>query len=280
MSAGSGQPRHIVVTGAASGIGAAVCRRFAAEGSRITAVDQRRDGLLRTCDAIERECGVAVLTIVGDLADASFAEAVVGEASNRGGPIDVAVLAAGIYPAMSFLEMTVAAWDHVQAVNVRSAMQITRSLAEYAIAGKRKAVVVHISSGAALRARPGAAHYSSSKAALEMLTRSAAIELGPFGIRVNAVSPGFVDVDSPVNPVTEAYAAAVSINPLGQRGQPEDIAAAVHWLASEDATWVTGSILRVDGGASAGAMTLPMHWSGPTGHQLPTTAPEPAGSDE
>jgi 3-oxoacyl-[acyl-carrier protein] reductase len=280
VSSNAGKSRHVVVTGAASGIGAAVCRRFAVEGNRITAVDQRGDALQQTCDAIERECAVPIVAITGDLANASFAESVIGETWRRSGPIDVAVLAAGIYPALSFLEMTVAAWDHVQAVNVRSAMQITRSLAERAIAVGRTAAVVHISSGAALRARRGAAHYSASKAALEMLTRSAAIELGPFGIRVNAVSPGFVDVDSPVNPVTEAYAAAVSVNPLGRRGRPEDIAAAVHWLASEDAAWVTGAILRVDGGASAGASALPMHWSGQTGYQLPTNAGELAGPNE
>lgn len=269
-----------MVTGAASGIGAAICRRFALDGSRITAIDLRRDALREMCDALARDCGVPVVAVVGDLADASFAERVVGDAWVESGPVDVAVLAAGIYPALSFLEMTVSAWDHVQAVNVRSAMQITRCLAKRAIADARKAAVVHISSGAALRARPGAAHYSASKAALEMLTRSAAIELGRFGIRVNAVSPGFVDVDSQVNPVTEAYAAAVSVNPLGRRGRPDDVAAAVHWLAGEDAAWVTGAIVRVDGGASAGATALPMHWPGPTGHQLPTNERERSGPNE
>jgi 3-oxoacyl-[acyl-carrier protein] reductase len=116
--------------------------------------------------------------------------------------------------------------------------------------------VINISSGAALRARPGTAHYCTSKAAVEMLTRAAAIELGSHGIRVNAVSPGFVEVDSAVNPVSETYAAAVSANPLGRRGQPADIAASVVWLTSDAAAWVTGSILRVDGGASAGTTAL------------------------
>lgn len=269
MSNAGGPSRHILVTGAANGIGAAVCRRFASEGHRITAVDQRVDALQRFSADILDKSGVAPELIAGDLADESFADQVIPEAWNRWGPVDVAVTAAGLYPAISFLELTAKAWDRVQAVNVRSVMQLTRSLAELAIAHKRQATVIHISSGAAVRARPGAAHYSASKAALEMLTRSAAIELGPFGIRVNAVSPGFIDVDSPVNPVTEAYAAAVSVNPLGRPGRPEDIAAAVYWLASEEAGWVTGTVLRVDGGASAGTTILPMHWTGPTSHQLP-----------
>jgi NAD(P)-dependent dehydrogenase (short-subunit alcohol dehydrogenase family) len=102
-----------------------------------------------------------------------------------------------------------------------------------------------------------------------MLTKAAAVELGSADLSVNAVSPGFVTVDSTANPVTEEYAAAVSANPLGRRGRPGDIAAAVAWLVSPAAEWVTGSILRVDGGASAGTTTLAAHWSGLTDVQTP-----------
>jgi NAD(P)-dependent dehydrogenase (short-subunit alcohol dehydrogenase family) len=262
------EPRHVLVTGAANGIGAAICERFAREGHRVTCTDQREDGLHRLCERIAERAEGPAVPIVGDLADDAFADSLVQRAWDRSGPVDILVTAAGIYPAISFRDLTVAAWDRVQAVNVRSVMQLTRSLANLAIAAKRQASVVHISSGAALRARPGAAHYSASKAALEMLTKSAAIELGPFGIRVNAVSPGFVDVDSEVNPVTDAYAAAVSVNPLGRRGRPTDIAAAVYWIAGDEAAWVNGTILRVDGGASAGTTGLPLHWSEPTTFQL------------
>jgi NAD(P)-dependent dehydrogenase (short-subunit alcohol dehydrogenase family) len=127
--------------------------------------------------------------------------------------------------------------------------------------------VVNISSGAATRARPGAAHYATSKAALEMLTKACAVELGGLGIRVNAVSPGFVTVDSDANPVTEEYAAAVSVNPLGRRGEPREVADAVFWLAGPEAGWITGAILRVDGGSTAGAAGLPLHWAGGTAVQ-------------
>jgi 3-oxoacyl-[acyl-carrier protein] reductase len=271
---------HVLVTGAANGIGAAVCRRFASEGHRVTAVDQMADALERLSDDITRKGGIVAGILSGDLADETFAEQVVPDTWSRWGPVDVAVMAAGVYPAIHFLQLTSKAWDRVQAVNVRSVMQLTRSLAELAIANGRVASVIHISSGAAQRARPGAAHYSASKAALEMLTRSAAIELGQFGIRVNAVSPGFIEVDSPVNPVTEAYAAAVAVNPLGRRGRPEDISAAVYWLASAEASWVNGAVLRVDGGASAGTIALPMHWPDQTELQIPPASDGVESHDE
>ncbi len=159
--------------------------------------------------------------------------------------------------------MTAAAWDRVQQVNVRAPVLLTVALAR---AG-RPASVVNISSGAATRARPGAAHYCTSKAALEMATKACAVEFAGRGIRVNAVAPGFVEVDSPVNPVTEAYAAAVSVNPLGRRGRPGEVAAAVVWLAGDEAGFITGAVLRVDGGATAGTAELPLHHTDTTALQ-------------
>jgi NAD(P)-dependent dehydrogenase (short-subunit alcohol dehydrogenase family) len=242
----------VVVTGAAGGIGGGIVAAFAKLGDRVTAVDIRPEELARTLASLPH-----IAMVVCDLADAAAAGALIDRIWQEQGPLDVLVNAAGLYPATTFLEMTADAWDRVQHVNVRAPMQTTVGFARRAIQGGRGGCVVNISSGVALRARPGAAHYCASKAAVEMLTRSAAIELGQHGMRVNAVSPGFVEVSSPVNPVTEVYAEAVSVNPLGRRGQPEDIAAAVVWLASDAASWVTGSILCVDGGASAGVTTYP-----------------------
>ncbi|GAB3003831.1 SDR family oxidoreductase [Amycolatopsis acidiphila] len=251
--------RHVLVTGSAGGIGAAIAARFAADGARLTLSDYRADELSATADALRTEHGVEVAELPGDLADASFAEGLV----DRAGRLDVLVNAAGIYPATPLLEMTAQAWDRVQDVNVRAALLTTVAFGRQGGSGS----VVNISSGAATRARPGAAHYATSKAALEMLTKACAVELGAHGIRVNAVSPGFVTVDSPANPVTEAYAAAVSVNPLGRRGLPVDIAEAVYWLAGEHAAWITGAVLRVDGGSTAGAPSLPLHWDGETAVQ-------------
>ena len=261
--------RHVLITGAAGGLGSAIAERFAAAGDRITGVDAREAPLRARLDALAVAHGVAVTAIPADLSDQA-AGAVVDRAWDQSGPVDVLVNAAGIWPATPLLEMTAQMWDHVLAINTRAPMLATVALARRAVATGRPASVVNLASGAAIRARPGAAHYSTSKAALEMLTRSCAVELGAAGIRVNAVSPGFVAGSSQeVNPITEEYAAAVSGNALGRIGQPEDVAAAVFFLASAEAAWTTGAVLRVDGGSSAGNPTLPVHWAGATEVQSP-----------
>jgi len=251
--------RHVVVTGAGSGIGLQVALRFAELGERLTLVDisgTALDGAAREAEA--RGAEVASVQSV-DLRTTEGPGAVIDEAWDIA-PVDVLVNSAGVYPATPFLSLDAATWDRVLDLNTRAPMLTTVSLARRAVSDQRGASVINISSGASQRARPGAAPYSTSKAGLEMLTRASALELGQYGIRVNAVAPGFVTVDSEINPVTEEYAAAVSPNPLGRRGLPDDIARAVIWLAGDDANWITGEILRVDGGSSAGAMNLPLHW--------------------
>jgi NAD(P)-dependent dehydrogenase (short-subunit alcohol dehydrogenase family) len=246
--------RHVLVTGAAGGIGLAVATAFAALGDIVTGVDARGPELESAMSGLLGADASDHHALVADLSDKRCGE-IVAAAQERGGPLDVLVNAAGIYPATPLDDMTAAQWDLVQHVNVRAPVLLTVALAQ----ARRPAAVVNISSGAATRARPGAAHYCTSKAALEMATKACAVEFADRGIRVNAVSPGFVEVDSPVNPVTEEYAAAVSVNPTGRPGRPDEIAAAVVWLAGTDAGFVTGAVLRVDGGATAGTSALPLH---------------------
>ncbi|TKA04818.1 SDR family NAD(P)-dependent oxidoreductase [Actinacidiphila oryziradicis] len=256
--------RHVLVTGAAGGLGQAIARAFGAAGDHVTGVDAREQPLREALAEISTEYAVRTQPLVADLSTPAAGE-LVDTAWDTFGPIDVLVNAAGIWPATPLLEMTSQIWDRVLAVNTRAPVLATVALARRAVLAERPAVVVNLASGAAVRARPGAAHYSTSKAALEMATRSCAVELGSVGVRVNAVSPGFVAGSSQeVNPITEHYAAAVSTNPLGRIGQPPDVASAVLFLASDQASWITGAVLRVDGGSSAGNSQLPVHWDGTT----------------
>lgn len=248
-----------MITGAASGIGRQTALRFAGLGCRVTLVDIDAAQLQSAAEECTRSGAPDVRVVVADLRSAAGPEDMIAEAWSLQ-PVDVLVNAAGIYPATPFLSLDASSWDAVLDLNTRAPLLATVALARRAADSGRSASVVNISSGAALRARPGAAPYSTSKAALEMVTKASALELGRYGIRVNAVAPGFVTVNSSTNPVTEEYAAAVSENPLGRRGEPDDIARAVVWLSGDDAGWITGETLRVDGGSSTGALNLPLHW--------------------
>jgi 3-oxoacyl-[acyl-carrier protein] reductase len=257
---------HVLITGIIGRIGSAIAREFLRAGHRVTGIDFRKDEL----DAVSRSFGPAgpVGGVLADLVDSDQVADAFERAWNDAGPVDVLVNCAGIAPPTPLLEMGPAVWDRVQAVNVRAPMILTTALARRTVPAGRTASVVNITSGNAVRARPGAAHYCASKAALESLTRSAALEFGP-SIRVNAVSPGFVDVDSPVNRVSREYAESFPATPMGRHGTPEDIARAVFWLAGPQAEFCTGTVLRVDGGSLAGLRNLPVQ--APTADDRPHT---------
>ncbi|PRY13070.1 SDR family NAD(P)-dependent oxidoreductase [Kineococcus rhizosphaerae] len=257
--------RHAVVTGAAGGLGLAVTRHLAAAGWTVTAVDLRGEALQRSVDGLPD-----VQTDVADLGSPDAPGDVVRRAWEFA-PVDGLVNAAGIYPAVPFDTLGTAVWDRVQNVNVRAAVFATQALAELARGRGVRPAVVNLTSGAARRARPGAAAYNVSKAALVMATQALAVELAAQGIRVNAVSPGFFGVGSEVNPVTEEYAAAVSATLLPGPADPVHVGHAVEFLLSPAAGWTTGSVLNVDGGATAGTNALPVHWPGPTRWQLGET---------
>lgn len=251
--------QHILVTGAASGIGFATSRIFAEQGADVTLVDFRATAVSQAAHELRHLNQVRISQIVADLREIDAPAAVVREAWSLA-PVDVLVNVAGIYPSAPFLDLDAQTWDAVQNINVRAPMLAIVALSRLAIEAKRGASIINISSTAAQRSRPGSSAYSTSKASVDMLTSSAALELGPHGIRVNAVAPGFIPVASDVNPVTDEYSSIVSTNPLGRPGSARDIAQAVAWLAGPDTSWMTGTILRVDGGSSTGSHTLPHSW--------------------
>jgi len=251
---------HVVITGGAGGIGQGIARVYARAGWAVTLVDFRDDAVAAAADALRAEPGATdVWHTTADLTSATDpGDAIAAAWANA--PIDVVVNAAGIYPSTPLLDLTADIWDAIQDVNVRSAVLTTVAFARKAVDAGRIGSIVNITSGAALRARRAAAPYSTSKAALEMFTKASALELGEHNIRVNAVSPGFVGVDSPVNPYLKEYRAQADVNPLGRAGEAEDIGEAVFWIAGDKASWVTGTIIRVDGGSSTGNSNLPRSW--------------------
>ena len=237
-----------VVTGGGSGFGAAICRRFVEEGAHVVIVDCRRDG----ADAVARELGDAAAVVEGDVAVDSDARRMIDTAVERFGRLDVLVNNAGAAQApQSFVDTTEAEWDRLFAVNARAIFLAAR----HAVPVMRRqggGAILNTVSVAAIRPRPNLLAYNSSKGAALVLTKSLAIELAPDRIRVNAVCPGPGDtpmLSTFVGGDTDAHRAGfLATIPLGRLCTPLDVAHAMVYLASDEASFVTGAVLEVDGG--------------------------------
>ncbi len=248
-----GERRRVLVTGAARGIGRAIAGAFHRGGARVALLDIRQDDLAVARSAL----GGDTIARVADVRDPESVRRAVADAAERMRGLDVAVANAGVYPSQRLLHMPVAAWDDVMAINARGAFLTCQAAAQAMVARGNGGAIVTIASGSARFGREGAGHYCASKAAVVMLTRVLALELARYRIRVNAVSPGLVDV--PGGPsLSGAYKAAMTrAVPAGRMGRPEDVAAAVVALCDPGLDYVTGQVLPVDGGLSAGRYGIP-----------------------
>jgi 3-oxoacyl-[acyl-carrier protein] reductase len=252
---GRAEGRKAFVTGASGGLGRGIARLFLEEGAMVALADVR--GAEEARGALGGDSRSTAVEL--DVRDPASVEAAISEAWDVFGGLDILVNCAGVYPSDLIVDMSVDAWDNVIDTNLKGPFLCSRVMVSRWIEQGVKGHIVNITSGAALRARPGAAHYCTSKAALEMLTRAFALEMAPHHIHVNAVSPGFFDVSSDVNQISRDYVdTLVKTIPWGEGGKPSDIAEAVLFLCSDAASYISGTSLRVDGAYSTGTNALPV----------------------
>lgn len=240
-----------IVTGASSGIGRATALRLTADGYAVLAVGRDKAAL----DQVRAEAvaaGGQARPFVADVTSNDGPAAVVNEAQSAFGRIDALVNAAGIIASAGVAETSDEAWDAMLGINVRAPFRLIREAAPALVA--RKGSVVNVSSVAGPRAFPGVAAYCVSKAAVDQLTRVAALDLAPKGVRVNAVNPGVVVTNlhrrsgMEESRYAEFLERSKTTHPLGRVGTPEEIAGVIAFLVSPAAGWITGETVAIDGG--------------------------------
>jgi 3-oxoacyl-[acyl-carrier protein] reductase len=244
---------RVVVTGAGGIFGRRIAAAFARAGARLCLSDPRPEVL----DQLPGELGLspdATLLHVTELREDDSILDLVRLVERAWGAPDILINNAGVYPRGQLLDIPADEWDRIMDVNLRAPFLLTREIARLMIRAGVQGSVVNITSGAARTLRTGSVPYGTSKAALERLTAGLALELAPHRIRVNAVSPGFAP-GSTVSPLSPAYVDAMLARiPLGRSSGPDDAPNAILFLCSENASFITGATLAVDGGNSLGTV--------------------------
>lgn len=243
--------RAAIVTGAASGLGEAITRRFAGEGAKVLACDQNEDGVEKLAAALSEE-GLAVLPNVVDVSKSGEVNRVADCAIKSFGRVDILINNAGISPKKSYLDYTEEDWDAVLNVNLKGEYLFARSVSEHMIENRYGRIVNLSSSAWRSGGFAGGIPYTSAKAGVIGLTRSLANTLGPSGITVNAIAPGPTTTPLTDNWLPSRESEMVKKIPLGRVGRPEDIASAALFLASDEASYITGICLDVNGGIVMG----------------------------
>lgn len=235
-----------IVTGAGRGIGLAIARKLAADGSSVSIIDINQEDIERAVTEITSLGGKAI-GIRCDVADWEQVQNVVNKTVEQFGKIDILVNNAGITRDNLLLRMSLDDWERVLSVNLKGAFLFTKAVARVMMKNNY-GKIVNVTSVVGIFGNPGQANYSASKAGLIGLTKSVAKEFAKKGIRCNAVAPGFIETDMTKNIPEQAVRAFLDITPLGYRGKPEDVAEVVAFLCSPKSDYITGEIIRVDGG--------------------------------
>jgi 3-oxoacyl-[acyl-carrier protein] reductase len=236
-----------VVTGAGRGIGHAIALRFASEGARVACVSRTSENAERTANELNKLRSGTAKPYAVDVADHAAVQNVGAQILDNFGKIDILVNNAGVAHDALVMRMSVEDWDNVIATNLRGAFNFTQAVAR-AMTRQRTGRIINISSVIGLIGNAGQTNYAASKAGLIGFTKSLARELASRNITVNAVAPGFVPTDMTSGLSDEIKTTIQAQIPLGRSGTPEDIANVVAFLASADASYITGQTLCVDGG--------------------------------
>lgn len=243
--------KHVLITGAARGIGFTIAQQFALEGAYLTIFDCHKDNLDSAVGQLERE-GAAVSGIVVDVSKRMEVLKAVEKTENKA-PVDILINNAGIAKETSFLEIEEEEWKKILDINLSGMFYVSQSVCKYMVK-RGRGVVINMSSKNGLDGEAGYAHYNSSKGGIIMLTKTMALELASRGIRVNAVCPGYIQtpMSMEIDPPEFTQKFVDRYIPLNRPGQMTDIAPMFLFLASEESGFITGQTFVIDGGQLAG----------------------------
>ena len=246
--------KRAVVTGACGVVGRWIAASLREAGAELCLTDTDDQAL--QAYAAELGLGGASFTLAADLTDEASINRLVNAIDEHWGAADILVNNAGIYPSGFLLDISTQDFDRIFAVNLRAPFILTKGVALQMVAKGIKGSVINISSGASRKMRRTVVPYCTSKTALDRLTKGFAIELAEFGIRVNALEPGFA-AGSAVSSLTDEHVAnTIAAIPLGRPSSPSDVANGLLYLASEASAYVTGATLTIDGGNSIGSLAV------------------------
>lgn len=243
------QNKTALITGGSGGIGRAIALRFASEGAKVAVSDVDGRGLQETAARI-RELGGEALPLQADVRNAEEVEQAVASIVEAWGKIDIAVNNAGVNRTTPFLDITEDEWDWHMDINLKGTFLVSQRVARRMAKQGTGGSIIQMSSVNGLAAEADQAHYNASKGGINLLTMSMALELAPYGIRVNALCPGLIETQltKPLIDNPPAIAEYLKTIPMKRVGQPEDIASAALYLASDDSRYMTGHRMVIDGG--------------------------------
>jgi 3-oxoacyl-[acyl-carrier protein] reductase len=238
--------KTVLITGAARGIGKTIASRFAAMGAKVVISDILTEDANATANELQKQ-GCKAMAFKADVSNAEEVKNLIKATVDKFSTLDVVVNNAGITRDTLIMRMSEKDWDLVLDINLKGAFLVSQAAAKVMMK-QRSGKIINISSVVGVMGNPGQANYSASKAGLIGLTKTSAKELAGRGITVNAVAPGFIDTEMTKALPEDVREAFINVTPLKRFGTPDDIASAVIFLSSDDASYITGQILGVNGG--------------------------------